>query len=209
MDLLGERWAMLVARELMFGPQRFSGLRASLPGISAKILTQRLAGLEAAGVVVRRRLPPPASAQVYALTDWGREIEPILQALGRWAARSPLHDPTLPFSATSLMLSLRTMFDPTRARWLSARIGFRIGDEIYRAILEDGRLAIARSEDAGADATFVGAAPAIAALIYGGVRLDVLEADGALRIEGERALARRFAGLFPLPEKVAPVPPAS
>ena len=102
-------------RELMLGPKRFSDLRADLPGISANVLTQRLEGLEAAGVLVRRKLPPPASAQVYELTPWGYESEPIFQALGRWAARSPAHDPTLPLSAVSLLLSFRTMFDPARA----------------------------------------------------------------------------------------------
>src|ERR671919_409087 len=88
MDLVGERWALLVMRELMLGPKRFSDLRADLPGISANVLTQRLEGLEAAGIVVRRKLPPPASSQVYELTRWGYESEPIFQALGRWAARS-------------------------------------------------------------------------------------------------------------------------
>src|ERR687890_321469 len=115
LDLIGERWALLVMRELMFGPKRFSDLRADLPGISANVLTQRLEGLEAAGAVMRRRLPPPASAQVYELTPWGYESEPIFQVLGRWAARSPQHDPTLPLSAVSLFLSFRTMFDPARA----------------------------------------------------------------------------------------------
>src|SRR5437764_2770944 len=114
LDLVGERWALLVMRELMFGPKRFSDLRASLPGISASVLTQRLEGLEAAGVLIRRKLPPPASVRVYELTEWGRESEPIFQALGRWASRSPLHDPTLPFSAASLLLPLRTMLEPGR-----------------------------------------------------------------------------------------------
>src|SRR3954449_5481225 len=105
LDLVGDRWALLVMRELMLGPKRFSDLRASLPGISANVLTQRLEGLETAGVLVKRKLPPPAAAQVYELTEWGYESEPIFQALGRWAARSPTHDPSLPLSAVSLFLS--------------------------------------------------------------------------------------------------------
>ncbi|HYJ29191.1 MAG TPA: helix-turn-helix domain-containing protein, partial [Allosphingosinicella sp.] len=102
LDLAGERWALLVMRELMLGPKRFTDLRADLPGISANVLTQRLEGLESAGVLARRRLPPPAPAQVYELTPWGYEAEPIFQVLGRWAARSPSHDPSLPLSAASL-----------------------------------------------------------------------------------------------------------
>src|SRR3954451_22505989 len=108
LDLVGERWALLVMRELMLGPKRFSDLRESLPGISANVLTQRLEGLEAAGILMRRKLPPPAATQVYELTEWGYESEPIFQAMGRWAARSPSHDPTLPFSTASLVLSMRT-----------------------------------------------------------------------------------------------------
>src|SRR6185295_18242559 len=119
LDLIGERWALLVMRELMLGPKRFSDIRADLPGISANTLTQRLEGLEAVGLVVRRRLPPPAAAQVYELTQWGYEAEPIIQTMGRWATRSPAHDPTMPLSATSLMLSFRTMGDPERMKELN------------------------------------------------------------------------------------------
>jgi DNA-binding HxlR family transcriptional regulator len=93
LDLVGERWALLVMRELMMGPKRFSDLRSSLPGISANVLTQRLEGLEAAGVLTRRKLPPPVSAQVYELTPWGYESEPIFQALGRWRVRRPMTRP--------------------------------------------------------------------------------------------------------------------
>src|ERR1700712_553090 len=89
LDLVGERWALLVIRELLLGPKRFGDLRDSLPGISANVLTQRLEGLEATGVLTRHKLPPPANAQVYELTPWGYESEPIFQTLGRWAARSP------------------------------------------------------------------------------------------------------------------------
>src|ERR671917_456667 len=135
LDLVGERWALLVMRELMLGPKRFSDLRSDLPGISANVLTQRLEGLEAAGVLGRRKLPPPASAQVYELTPWGYESEPIFQTLGRWAARSPQHDPTLPLSAVSLFLSFRTMLDSDRAAGLEAQVGFRIGTETFLARL--------------------------------------------------------------------------
>src|SRR6187551_1962831 len=140
LDLIGERWALLVMRELIFGPKRFSDLRSGLPGISANVLTQRLEGLEQSGIVVRRRLPPPAASQVYELTEWGYESEPIFQALGRWAARSPSHNPALPFSAASFFLSLRTMLDPERAKGIAGRIGFRLGEETFLAHLADGRI---------------------------------------------------------------------
>jgi hypothetical protein len=97
--------------------------------LSANVLTQRLEGLERAGVVHRQKLPPPASVQVYALTPWGQDAGPVFQALGRWAARSPSHDATRPFSAVSLMLSLRTMFSAERARGATLRVGLRFGED--------------------------------------------------------------------------------
>lgn len=202
LELVGDRWALLVVRELLLGPRRFSDLRASLPGISANVLTQRLEELEAAGLLLRRRLPPPAATQVYELTAWGYESEPIFQVLGRWAARSPTHDPGLPLSAVSLMLSFRAMLDPARAEGIAARIGFRLGEDSFLAHLADGRIEIARTgAPDGADLVFAGAPPVLAGAVYGGVPLAELEAQGALRIEGNRALAERFVTLFRLPPK--------
>jgi DNA-binding HxlR family transcriptional regulator len=201
LDLIGERWALLVIRELMLGAKRFGDLRADLPGISANVLTQRLEGLESLGIVRRRHLPPPVSAQVYELTEWGYEAEPIIQTLGRWATRSPAHDPTLPLSATSLMLSFRTMHDPARLKGIAADVGFRIGKERFRMRIADGALAVARGDPDGADLILSGPAPVIAAAVYGGVPAETLEADGALTVEGDRALLARFVTLFPLPEK--------
>lgn len=201
LDLVGERWALLVMRELMLGPKRFSDLRADLPGISANVLTQRLEGLEALGIVARRRLPPPAAAQVYELTPWGLESEPIFRVLGRWAARSPWHDPSAAFSAASLVLSMRTMFDAGRAKGLNARVGFRVGAQTFLARLARGRLAVGPGDVEGADAVFEGEARMIAAAIYGGQRIANLEAAGLLRVTGDRALAERYVTLFPLPPK--------
>lgn len=202
LDLVGERWALLVVRELLLGPKRFGDLRADLPGISANVLTQRLERLEAAGVLVRRKLAPPASVQVYELTPWGYEAEPIVQSLGKWAARSPAHDPTLPISATSIMLSFRTMFDPARAEGLDARIGLRLGEEFFLARIAESRIEVTRDAAGPTDLVLEGAAPTVAAAVYGGQPLAALEAGGALRLEGDRDLAERFVTLFPLPAKV-------
>jgi DNA-binding HxlR family transcriptional regulator len=202
LDLIGERWALLVMRELMLGPKRFGDLRTDLPGISANVLTQRLEGLESAGLLVRRRLPPPASTQVYELTPWGYEAEPIVQSLGRWAARSPAHDPTLPISATSIMLSFRTMFDSARAGDFRARIGFRLGAESFLAKIGDGKFESARGEAEGADAVFNGTPTGLAAAVYGGQPFEALEAAGLLKVEGNLETAARFTTLFPLPPKV-------
>ncbi|PSJ40524.1 winged helix-turn-helix transcriptional regulator [Allosphingosinicella deserti] len=203
LDLVGERWALLVIRELMFGPKRFGDLKADLAGISANVLTQRLESLEASGILVRRKLPPPASIQVYELTPWGYEAEPIFQALGRWAARSPSHDPRLPLSAVSLLLSFRTMVDPARIAGLALRVRLQLGREAYLVRIADGMLDVARSDAAEADAVLTAAPPAIAAAVYAGVPLAALEAEGALAIEGDRAAAERFVRLFVLPPKAA------
>jgi hypothetical protein len=186
----------------MLGPKRFSDIRADLPGISANVLTQRLEGLEASGLLVRRKLPPPASTQVYELTPWGYEAEPIIQTLGRWAARSPAHDPTLPISAVSIMLSFRTMFDAERARGFEARIGFRLGAETFLARIAAGKLEIARGDAAGADVSFTGTPTGLAAAVYGGQPFEALAEAGLLTVEGDLRTAKRFATLFPLPAKV-------
>lgn len=200
LELIGERWSLLIVRELMLGPRRFSDLRASLPGISAKVLTERLSGLETSGVLTRLMLPPPASVQVYELTEWGYRAEPILQELGRWAAASPLHDPTLPMSAVSMMLSLRTMFDPARAGDRSAWIGFDIGGSTFLARIRGGSLPIARRPLQHPDFTFIARdAQVLVALFYGKVDPVELERGGALAITGDRAAALDFVGLFELP----------
>lgn len=203
LDLIGDRWAMPVMRELMLGPKRFRDLRADLPGISANTLTQRLEGLEQAGIVIRRMLPPPASAQVYELTEWGYQAKPIMGALGRWATRSPWHDPTQHMSGASLMLSFQAMNNPAITSAMNATVGFRLGREAYVVWLKDGAVDAARGDPTGADFAFAGAPRAVAGAVYGGVPLATLEQEGALAIEGNRALAEKFVTLFPLPPKTA------
>lgn len=110
LDLVGERWALLIVRELLLGPKRFTDLRGGLPGASPNALTERLHELSQAGVVRHRRLPPPAASWVYELTDWGRELEPILLDLGTWAVRSAQVDESAYASLDSVMLTIRTYF---------------------------------------------------------------------------------------------------
>ena len=205
LDLVGERWALLVMRELMLGPKRFSDIRADLPGISANTLTQRLEGLEKAGIVLREKLPPPASGQVYGLTEWGYQALPVMGALGRWAVRSQGHDPNQHFSAVSLLLSFMAMNQPAVTQGLDATIGFRLGRENYGLVLKEGATRAVRGEPADSDVIFEGAPGAVAAAVYGGVPLAELESAGALTVAGDRSVAERFITLFPLPPK-APRP---
>ncbi|MFA7595601.1 MAG: helix-turn-helix domain-containing protein [Novosphingobium sp.] len=204
LELIGERWALLIVRELMLGSRRFSDLRASLPGISAKVLTERLEGLEASGVLMRRKLPPPASGQVYELTEWGYLAEPLMQELGRWAVRSPLHDPRLPITPVAAMLSLRTMIARDAARAFDAVLGFEIGEDRFDARLEQGELTIRRVDRNAEGAQFRFLAPSASALLplfYGKLPLADATRDFGLVVEGDAGLAMRFVSLFSLPPK--------
>jgi DNA-binding HxlR family transcriptional regulator len=203
MELVGERWSMLIIRELMLGGRRFSDLRRVLPGISAKVLTERLSGLEAAGVLVKRQLEPPAGVQVYELTEWGYYAEPAIQELGRWAARSVLHDPMLPLSPVSLMLSMRTMLKKDEAKAFDATVGFDVRGETFIAELKGGQLPIRRGDPSGAQVIFRAPdGPIVAAMLYGKVPMAALEAEAGLAVEGDRELAQRYVDLFELPPKI-------
>lgn len=201
MELIGERWSLPIIREMMLGPRRFSEIRADLPGLSAKTLTERLETLERNGIVRRVLLPPPASVQVYALTEWGLALEPVTQELGRWAVRSTLHDPTLPITPVSLMLSLRTMIHPERIGKLTLTARFEVGARHFVGRLADGDLAIRPAGDGEAAPDIVFAADAgfpFLAVFYG--KWPV--AGTGLRIDGDAELAQRFVDLFSLPPKI-------
>ena len=197
LELVGERWAMLVLRELAYGPRRFSELKADLQGISANVLTQRLTELVARGLVRKMRLPPPASVQVYEATEWGLEVIPVIANLGRWAARSPLHDPTLKMSHVSLVMSLQTLLSPALAEGLDARVGFRLDGVSYVVSIHDGRLDVDRREVDNCALVFIGQPTAVAGVIHGGAPLETID------VKGDMELLRRFLTLFPLPSKVS------
>jgi DNA-binding HxlR family transcriptional regulator len=196
MELLGERWAMLVLRELAYGPRRFSELKADLKGISANVLAQRLTELEARSLVRKTKLAPPASIQVYEATEWGLEVVPLIASLGRWAARSPWHNPALQMSHVSVIMSLQTLISPERAAGLHVRIGFQFGDVSYVVTVHDGRLDVERGPVQGCDVEFSGTPSEVAAVIHGGAPLEMVG------IKGDMALAKRFVTLFPLPPKI-------
>lgn len=200
LELVGERWSLLIVRELMFGGRRFSDLRGGLPGISAKVLTERLEGLEQAGILQRRQLAPPISAQVYELTPWGYAAETAIKELGRWAATSPDHDPTLPLSAASLMLSFRTMFDGSGAGDLKVTGSILIGNE--RFFIEVAKGVLRAERGIVADPDFTLAAPVampIAGLVYGKAPPEVLP---GLEVSGKAKKLARFVDCFHLPEKI-------
>src|SRR5512132_2738011 len=120
LDVVGERWALLVVRELLLGPKRFTDLRAGLPGLSPDVLSQRLRELEQAGLVRRRKLAPPAGSRVYELTERGVALEPVVLALGRWGASSPFPPGDAGIGVDAFVIALRTLFDPRAADGLRA-----------------------------------------------------------------------------------------
>lgn len=200
LEFVGERWSLLVIRELMYGPRRFGEVKANLPGISANVLTQRLESLEDAGIVVRRKLPSPANIQVYDLTDWGREAEVAIREMGRWAARSPRHDPLAFMSTASAMTSLRTLYDPAKAAANPMTVAFHFPGDAFVARVGAGGIDVARGDGADADVTFTGDTLAMRHTIYGKAGFD---GEGLLALSGDRGLAETFVDLFALPEKIA------
>ena len=116
LDLVGDRWALLVIRELRLGPRRFADLQAALPGIGPSVLTRRLRDLVANGVLERRTIPAPGRGEMYGLTAWGAELEPAFRALGRWGARSPVVPLRGPISDDSVMVGVRTFLSGTATR---------------------------------------------------------------------------------------------
>lgn len=195
LELIGDRWTPLVLRELAIGPRRFSELRTDLPGISANVLTQRLGELEERGLVRRRKLPPPASVQVYEATQWALDARPILCALGRWASRSPLHDPSHPVSPVAIMLSMQTNIDSTRAGDFAAKAVFRFATASFALHLSDGGIDLLPGETDFADFTVTTTANALKPVLYGGAPPDTLAIDGNIE------MARQFFTLFSLPPK--------
>jgi DNA-binding HxlR family transcriptional regulator len=205
LDLIGERWALLVVRELLLGPKRFTDLRAGLPGASPNVLAQRLRELEGAGVVRRRKLPPPAASRVYELTNWGMELEPVIIRLGRWGARSPSRPRDAALSVDALILSFRTMFDARAADVLTASYELRLGEDVFRAVVHDGHLEIIRGATEQPTATVETDSATLAALVYEHRPLAETLRSGDLKIEGDEAAVERFLSLFPLPEPATPV----
>jgi DNA-binding HxlR family transcriptional regulator len=199
LDRVGERWSLLVVRELMLGPKRFTDLRTGLPHVGPDVLSQRLRDLEEAGVLIKRKLPPPAAAQVYELTDWGRELNDVLVALGRWGARAPAAPEGCGMSFDAHLLSLITLFDPSLADGFETALELRLGEERFRAIV-GGDLTLERGEVDEPDAVVTTDHETLLALSHRRRELDEAESAGNIQIEGDREAVARFVGLFVLPE---------
>jgi DNA-binding HxlR family transcriptional regulator/putative sterol carrier protein len=202
-DLIGERWALLVIRELMLGPKRFTDLRGGIPRISPNVLTQRLQELEDAGIVSRRKLPPPAASRVYELTPWGRDLEIMMLQLGAWAARSPAFPREAPAGPDAMALMLKALFDSAAAGSMHGVYEVRIGEEPFRVEIGGGEIEIEHGGAENADAMLETAPGMLPALISGELPLGKAIEAGNVKIEGSSAAVDRFLGLFAMPEPVA------
>jgi DNA-binding HxlR family transcriptional regulator len=190
LDLIGERWALLIVRELTLGPKRFTDLKAGLTGASPNVLSQRLRELEDGGVI--RKLKTGAAA--YELTDWGRELHPVLLQLGRWGARSSAR-PKGPLGVDALLVALEATFVPDRAAGLSATYELRLGEARFSARVDGGTLAISRGAPRNPDAVIATDTTTLRALVFGDTALD----GAPVELQGDKRVARAFFRLFVRP----------
>lgn len=190
LDVIGERWALLVVRELLLGAQRFSDLRRALPGASSNMLTDRLRELEGHGVVRRRTLPPPAASSVYELTERGRALEPVLDALGAWGMdESPPANGSL--SATSALLFLR---GSARAHPTPPTYTYRVqlDDRVWTISSPQGQLEIQPDDIAAPDASLQTDPGTLTAVLLDPASLDAAIATGAVHADGNLTAVRRL-----------------
>jgi DNA-binding HxlR family transcriptional regulator len=184
LDAVGDRWALLVVRELLLGPKRFTDLRAGLPRVSPDVLAQRLRELDDHGVVRRDHLPPPAASHVYELTERGRELQPVILALGRWGSREPANDG--PLGPDAVVIALMTMFEGD----LEGEFELRLDGHAFRLAARDGRLDAARGPAEAPDTVIEGSPGTLASVLWHGAD------PGQLAVTGD---ARRFLRAFTPP----------
>jgi DNA-binding HxlR family transcriptional regulator len=204
LDVLGERWALLVVRELLLGPKRYTDLARGLPASSPTVLSRRLRDLEATGVVTRSVAGPPVGGRVYELTRRGRELEDVLLALGRWGSRTA-RTPAGELTTDAFVLALRTVADPARLAGWSGRIVLAVDDpaapDRVTLTVADGRLSAVRGAVDRPEAVLSGPPAVLRPVAFGRRSLDDALAAGELRVDGDEALVRRLLGAL-----VPPVP---
>ncbi|GGP50444.1 winged helix-turn-helix transcriptional regulator [Saccharothrix coeruleofusca] len=204
LDIIGERWALLIVRDLLLGPKRFGDLHAGLPGISPNVLTQRLRELTEHGVVERRDLPPPARVRLYGLTDWGRALEPVLLHLGRWGSQAPAV-PDGRLGVDSILLSAKAAFDPARVAVSDRVYELRIDADTYCVEITGGSLHISRGTAPSApDATLATDLDTLRAICDHRLTLAAAVDSGSLRLDGPEHARQGLADLLLAPFDHAP-----
>lgn len=197
LNVIGERWALLVIRELLLGPKRFRDLARGLTGMSDNVLSARLRELEDDGIVRHYTLGPPTSARVYGLTERGATLEPVLLALAGWGNRSTSTSAN-ELSPDALMLALKTTFTPDRAG-LTARIELRLDHDTFTADITDRALHLNRGPTSEPTAQLSTDPSTLRALVFAGRSLDHALTDGHATLDGDHDTTARFLGCFPRP----------
>ncbi|MDP9189702.1 MAG: winged helix-turn-helix transcriptional regulator [Actinomycetota bacterium] len=208
-ELVGERWALLVIRELLLGPKRFTDLRAGIPRVSPNVLGQRLRELEQAGIVRRRTLPPPAGSRVYELTEWGHELEPIALGLGAWAARSPSFPYEAEIGVDSLVLALKALFDPGAAGDLEVNSALLLDGQSFHVNVSGGAIEVGRDGPADPEVTVETDTATLNSVIMADRDLDDAIDSGKLVLDGSRDAFEALLGVLALPDPAPAAEPAS
>ena len=201
LDVVGERWTLLIIRELMPGPRRFTDLIDGLPGISTNLLSGRLRRLEEQGLIRRRDLPPPAASTVYELTPMGQSLEPMLLELGKWGSQfvpaTPGGDSLLHLG--SYALTLKTFFDPQKARDLHETYELRVDGDVLTVRIADGKIDVWQGESQTPDMVLHAGMPTYMALLLGHLPPQDAIAGGHVRVEGDVQTLTRFLDLCGVP----------
>ena len=206
LEIVGERWVVLIVRDLLVGPKRFTDLRSGLPKIPTNVLASRLKELEAAGVVRRRLLPRPAGSVIYELTEYGAELEDVVMRLGRWGAKlldKPRVDEII--TEDSMVMAMRSTFHPESARGLRAGYELHFGDIVIHARVTGGKVEVAAGPLPSPDLV-ISAGPGIKDLMSGAICPADAIKNGIVHLTGDPQLLTRFAEIFriePMPASTA------
>lgn len=205
LDLIGERWTLLVIRELLTGPKRFKDLRASLPGLGTGLLTERLRYLEEHGLVERTTLPPPADLPAYDLTAAGRDLEPAVMALARWGLTYALGQPREgeAFHPGWAVLGLQASFRPELAQDVNETYELRVGDETFHAEVRGGSVDSRHGAAFHPDLTISINQDSLVDIAAGRLTFTDAAKTDRLQFTGPRAALSRFERLFSLPQQRA------
>lgn len=201
LDIVGERWTLLIIRELMAGPRRFTDLMAGLPGISTNLLSERLKSLEQQGLLNRRLLPPPAGSTVYELTALGQSLEKMLIELGRWGSQfvPPSAEGVTLLNVGSYALILKTFFRPEQAQGVSETYELRIDHEVLQVRINGGEIDVRQGDGRKADVVFQTDMPTYLGLLQRQIQPDEAISEGLIQIEGDTDALKRFLDLCGLP----------
>jgi len=201
LDIIGERWTLLIVRELIPGPRRFTDLLDGLPGISTNLLSERLKSLEQQGLLCRRILPPPAGSTVYELTSLGRALEKSLIELGKWGSQfvPTSSEDAILLNVGSYALTLKTFFRPEQAQGVTETYELHIDNEVLQVQINAGELQVRQGEAFNADLVLYTDMPSYLGLLTGQIKPDEAISSGLVRIDGDPGALSRFLNISGLP----------